>query len=60
MGIFEKEKMAKAAEPLKLFEMVQHILSLKIGDYMHHVSIEALKDAESFRDKDEAMMELLK
>jgi hypothetical protein len=59
-GFLEKKKWRKAAEPLKLYEMVQHILSLKIGDYMHHASIEALKEADLTGINDEAMMELLK
>ena len=50
----EKKKWRKAEEPLKLYEMVQHILSLKIGDYMHHVSIEALKEADFSGINDEA------
>ena len=51
MGIFEKEKMAKTEERLKLHEMVQHILSLKIGDYMNYASVEALKEADFSFDK---------
>lgn len=55
-----KKKWRKAAEPLKLYEMVQHILSLKIGEYMHHASIQALKDADLSMINEEDMMELLK
>ena len=52
--------MAQSERTFKLYEMVQHILSLKIGDYMHHASIEALKEADLSGINDEAMMELLK
>ncbi len=56
----KKKKWRKAAEPLKLYEMVQHILSLKIGEYMHYASIEALKEADFSGINEEDMMELLK
>lgn len=54
------KKWRKIAEPLKLYEMVQHILSLKVGDYMHHASIEALKEADFSGINEDDMIELLK
>lgn len=56
----KKKKWQKAGEPLKLYVMVQDILSLKIGEYMHFVSMEALKEADLSYLNEEDMMELLK
>jgi hypothetical protein len=56
----KKKNWRKATEPIMLYEMVQHILSLKIGDYMHHASIEALKEADFSGINEDDMLELLK
>lgn len=59
-GFLTKKKWRKAEEPLKLYEIVQHILSLKVGEYMHYASIEALKEADFLLENEEDRLELLK
>nr|WP_295969654.1 post-transcriptional regulator [uncultured Bacillus sp.] len=56
----KRKKWRKVAEPLKLHEMVQQILSLKAGEYMHYISIKALKEADFSLEDEGELMELLK
>ncbi|MBB6445907.1 post-transcriptional regulator [Bacillus benzoevorans] len=55
-----RKKWRKAAEPLKLHEMVQQILALKVGEYMNFAAIEALKTADFSLENEEERLELLK
>lgn len=55
-----KKKWRKAKEEMKLFEVIQDILSVKVSDYLSFATIEAYKTAEfSFEDENE-WKELLK
>lgn len=55
-----KKKWKKGKNELKLYEIVQSILSLKIGEFMNYSAVEALKDAEFTLDNEEELLELLK
>jgi len=55
-----KKKWQKRNNEIKLYEMVQSILSLKIGEFMNYSAVEALKDAEFTLDDEEELLELLK
>lgn len=56
----KKKKWRKAKEDVKLFEVIQDILSVKVSDYLSFATIEAYKTAEfSFEDENE-WKELLK
>jgi hypothetical protein len=55
-----KKKWKKIKEEMKLYEVIQEILSVRVSDYMSYATIEAYKTAEfSFDDEDE-LKELLK
>ncbi|MEH7306496.1 post-transcriptional regulator [Neobacillus drentensis] len=55
-----KKKWRKRKEEMKLYEMIQEILSVKASDYIHFATIEAYKTSEfSLEDEDE-WKELLK
>ena len=45
---------------MKLFEIVQSILSVKVGEYINYITVEALKQAELTLDSEEERLELLK
>ncbi|WP_338451503.1 post-transcriptional regulator [Niallia oryzisoli] len=55
-----KKKWKKGNIEIKLYEMVQSILSLKIGEFMNYSAVEALRDAEFTLDNEEELLELLK
>ncbi|WP_071395881.1 post-transcriptional regulator [Bacillus tuaregi] len=55
-----RKKWRKENNEMKLYEMVQSILSLKVGEFMNYSTVEALKDAEFTLDNDEELLELLK
>jgi len=55
-----KKKWKKIKEDMKLYEIIQEILSVKASDYLNFATIEAYKASEfSMNDEDE-LKELLK
>lgn len=42
----KKKKWKKSNEPIAIHQLVNDILSVKIGDYMNYATIETFKDAE--------------
>jgi len=55
-----KKKWKKVKEEMRLYELIQEILSVKVSDYISFATIEAYKTADfSFDDEDE-LKELLK
>ena len=55
-----QKKWIKMKSELRLFEIVQSILTIKIGDFMNFQTVEALKEAEFSMNNAEDMLELLK
>jgi Post-transcriptional regulator len=55
-----KKKWQKGDREMKLFEVVQSILSLKVGELINYMSVEALKDAEFTFENEEERVKLLK
>lgn len=55
-----KKKWKKTKGDLKLFEVVQSILSLKIGEFMNYQTVEALKDVSFSLENEQDRLELLK
>ena len=55
-----KKKWHKGDHEMKLFEVVQSILSLKVGELINYMSVEALKDAEFTFENEEERLKLLK
>ncbi|WP_066063884.1 post-transcriptional regulator [Neobacillus soli] len=55
-----KKKWKKVANELKLFEIVQEILSVKVSDYISFATIDAYKTAEFSLDDENEWKELLK
>ncbi|MCQ6273558.1 post-transcriptional regulator [Bacillus sp. V3B] len=54
------KKWRKESSDMKLFEVVQDILSLKVGEFMNYTQVKALKEAEFTLDNEEERLELLK
>ena len=55
-----KKKWKRKNSDLKLFEVVQSILSLKVGEFMNYKTVEAFKEASFSLDNEEERLELLK
>jgi hypothetical protein len=55
-----KKKWKKVKEEMKLHEIIQGILSIKVSDYISFATIEAYKTTEFSFDDEEEMKELLK
>jgi hypothetical protein len=55
-----KKKWRKGEHEMRLFEVVQSILSLKVGELINFMSVEALKDAEFTFENEEERVKLLK
>ena len=55
-----KKKWRKGDHEMKLFEVVQSILSIKVGELINFMSVEALKDAEFTFENEEERVKLLK
>ena len=55
-----KKKWRKGDHEMRLFEVVQSILSLKVGELINFMSVEALKDAEFTFENEEERVKLLK
>lgn len=54
------KKWKRVKEDMKLYEIVDDILSLKPGEYMNFASVEALKLTDFSFDNEEDLKELLK
>lgn len=54
------KKWRKENNEMKLFQIVQDILSLKVGEFMNYTQVKALKEAEFTLDNEEERLELLK
>jgi hypothetical protein len=55
-----KKKWKKPKEDMHLYEIVQEILSLKLGDFMSYQTIESMKSSEFSFQNEEDWQELLK
>jgi hypothetical protein len=55
-----KKKWKKIKEEMKLHEIIQGILSVKVSDYISFATIEAYKTTEFSFDAEEELKELLK
>jgi Post-transcriptional regulator len=54
-----KKKWRKGNAEIKLFEVVQSILSLKVGEFINYMTVEALKDAEFAFENEEERLKFL-
>ncbi|MEQ2526363.1 post-transcriptional regulator [Robertmurraya yapensis] len=54
------KKWKRVKEDIKLFEIVEEVMSLKAGEFMNYASVEALKLSEFSFDNEEDLKELLK
>jgi hypothetical protein len=55
-----QKKWRKPKEDVHLFEIVQDIFSVKVGEYMGYATVEAFKLTDFSFDDEEEMKELLK
>jgi Post-transcriptional regulator len=55
-----KKKWKKIKEEMKLYEIIQEILSVKASDYISFATIEAYKTTEFSFDNEDELKELLK
>ncbi|MEH7082139.1 post-transcriptional regulator [Neobacillus drentensis] len=55
-----KKKWKKIKEDMKLYEIIQEILSVKASDYLNFATIEAYKASEFSMDDEDELKELLK
>ncbi|WHY65837.1 post-transcriptional regulator [Neobacillus sp. SuZ13] len=55
-----KKKWKKIKEDMKLYVMIQEILSVKASDYLNFATIEAYKTSEFSMDDEDELKELLK
>jgi len=62
-GLWEfliKKKWKKVKHEMKIYEMIQDILSVRVSDYLNFVTIESYKTSEFSIDNEEELKELLK
>ncbi|MEH7119011.1 post-transcriptional regulator [Neobacillus vireti] len=62
-GLWEfliKKKWKKVKHEMKIYEMIQDILSVRVSDYLNYVTIESYKTSEFSIDNEEELKELLK
>jgi hypothetical protein len=59
-GFLVKKKWKKVKHEMKLYEMIQDILSVRVSDYLNYVTIEAYKTSEFSFDNEAELKELLK
>ncbi|MDR4948712.1 post-transcriptional regulator [Neobacillus cucumis] len=62
-GLWEyliKKKWKKVKHEMRLYEMIQEILSVKVSDYLNYVTIESYKTSEFSIENEEELKELLK
>ncbi|WP_160721917.1 post-transcriptional regulator [Bacillus sp. USDA818B3_A] len=55
-----KKKWKKVKHEMRLYEMIQEILSVKASDYLNYVTIESYKTSEFSIENEEELKELLK
>ncbi|MFE8696845.1 post-transcriptional regulator [Cytobacillus sp. FJAT-53684] len=55
-----RKKWRKTDENKRISELVEDILSIKVGEYFHFATIEAFKGAEFAFDDEDELRELLK
>ncbi|MBS4191429.1 post-transcriptional regulator [Bacillus sp. FJAT-49705] len=55
-----RKKWRNAVENKKISEIVQDILSIKVGEYFNYATVESLKSAEFAFDDEDELRELLK
>ncbi|MEH7504971.1 post-transcriptional regulator [Neobacillus drentensis] len=55
-----KKKWKKLKEEMKLYEIIQEVLSVKASDYISFATIEAYKTTEFSFDNEDELKELLK
>ncbi|MCM3725256.1 post-transcriptional regulator [Neobacillus cucumis] len=55
-----KKKWKKVKHEMRLYEMIQDILSVRVSDYLNYVTIESYKTSEFSIDNEEELKELLK
>ena len=58
--LLKKKWRQKEQKEIRLFEMVQHILSLKVGEFMNYMVVEALKEAEFTFENEEERCRIIK
>ncbi|KON86920.1 post-transcriptional regulator [Sporosarcina globispora] len=59
-GFLAKKKWKKPKENVRLFEIVEEIMEVKVSEYIHYATIEAFKGADFAFDNEEERKELLK
>ena len=59
-GFLVKKKWKKVKHEMRLYEMIQDILSVRVSDYLNYVTIESYKTSEFSIDNEEELKELLK
>lgn len=55
-----KKKWKNTKENVRLFEIVEEIMEVKVSEYIHYTTIEAFKEADFVFDSEEERRELLK
>ncbi|MFO1443060.1 post-transcriptional regulator [Bacillus sp. Bva_UNVM-123] len=55
-----RKKWRKLSEPKLIHEIVEDILSVKVGEFFNFATVEAIKEAEFAFDNEEELQELLK
>ncbi|MBT2688052.1 post-transcriptional regulator [Bacillus sp. ISL-47] len=59
-GFLTKKKWKKPKENVRLFEIVEEIMTVKVSEYIHYATIEAYKGTGFAFDSEEDRRELLK
>jgi len=59
-GFLVKKKWKKVKDEMRLYEIIQDILSVRVSDYLNYVTIESYKTSEFSIDNEEELKELLK
>ncbi|GLB58335.1 post-transcriptional regulator [Cytobacillus sp. NCCP-133] len=59
-GFLTKKKWKKPKENVRLFEIVEEIMAVKVSEYIHFATIEAFKGSEFAFDNEKERRELLK
>jgi hypothetical protein len=55
----QKKKWRKETHEMKLYEVVQSILSLKVGELINYMTVESLKEADFTFENEEERLKLL-
>lgn len=59
-GFLTKKKWKKPKESVRLFEIVEEIMAVKVSEFIHYATIEAFKGSDFAFDNEEERRELLK